>query len=419
MKKKFIPIILVILIIFVISVLAIYNYTEVKKEKLQKENIKKLETSIKSHYNTYVVTTSKTNLYSKDGDKYIVVGEINKDVKLKLSDIKIDSNTKYFQIDFDDLYIEYDKVKPIEEFIISNRYKNYIPFNINIKTLDKTSFYDEDDNLIYSLNKSFDFVVLIKDNERYGVEYNNELMYIHKSDVEKTYNNINTELKNKTKIKTLTYHFIYDPNTTECNEIICQTFDQFESHLKYFKENNYFTLKLNELELYLDGKLQIPENSVVITIDDGTILDLGALDLLEKYEANATLFVITNWVDPNHFKSDNLDLESHTDDMHLPYQCPGYGSQGGGILCLPEDVVLKDLKLSQEKLGGSKYFAYPFFDFNDRAIELLKKAGFHLAFIGQYDTDGYSYPLKTDKFKVRRKTIFSNTTMDEFISILK
>ena len=200
---------------------------------------------------------------------------------------------------------------------------------------------------------------------------------------------------------------------------ICQTFDQFESHLKYFKENNYFTLKLNELELYLDGKLQIPENSVVITIDDGTILDLGALDLLEKYEANATLFVITNWVDPNHFKSDNLDLESHTDDMHLPYQCPGYGSQGGGILCLPEDVVLKDLKLSQEKLGGSKYFAYPFFDFNDRAIELLKKAGFHLAFIGQYDTDGYSYPLKTDKFKVRRKTIFSNTTMDEFISILK
>lgn len=419
MKKKLIPIILVALIIFVISVIAIYNYTEVKKEKVKEENIKKLETSIKSYYNTYVITTSKTNLYSKEGDKYIVVGEINKDVRLKLSDIKIDSNTKHFKIDFDDLYIEYDKVKPTEEFITSDRYKNYIPFNINIKTLDKISFYDEDDNLIYSLNKSFEFVVLIKDDERYGIEFNNEIMYVHKSDVEKTYDNKNTELKNKTKIKTLTYHFIYDPNTTECNEIICQTFDQFESHLKYFKENNYFTLKLNELELYLDGKLQIPENSVVITIDDGTILDLGALDLLEKYEANATLFVITNWVDPNHFKSDNLDLESHTDDMHLPYQCPGYGSQGGGILCLPEDVVLKDLKLSQEKLGGSKYFAYPFFDFNDRAIELLKKAGFHLAFIGQYDTDGYSYPLKTDKFKVRRKTIFSNTTMDEFISILK
>lgn len=419
MKKKLIPIILIIFIIFSIGVLVIYNYTEEKKERLQKENIKNLETSIKSHYNTYVVTISKTNLYSKEGDKYVVVGEISKDVKLKLSDMKIDSNTKYFKLDFDDLYIEYDKVKPTEEFIVSNRYKNYIPFNINIKTLDKTSFYNEDDNLIYSLNKSFDFVVLINDDERYGVEFNNELMYIHKSDVEKTYDNINTELKNKTKIKTLTYHFIYDPNTTECNEIICQTFDQFESHLKYFKENNYFTLKLNELELYLDGKLQIPENSVVITIDDGTILDLGALDLLEKYEANATLFVITNWVDPHHFKSDNLDLESHTDNMHLQYQCPGYGSQGGGILCLPEDIVLNDLKLSQEKLGGSKYFAYPFFDFNDRAIELLKKAGFHLAFIGQYDTDGYSYPLKTDKFKVRRKTIFSNTTMDEFISMLK
>ena len=105
--------------------------------------------------------------------------------------------------------------------------------------------------------------------------------------------------------------------------------------------------------------------------------------------------------------------------MHNQYECAGYGSQGGGILCLDDDYVLNDLKTSQDLLGGSKYFAYPFYDFNDRAISLLKQSGFKLAFIGQYDTDGYSYPMVTDRFKVRRKTIFSTASMSEFISFLK
>ena len=79
--------------------------------------------------------------------------------------------------------------------------------------------------------------------------------------------------------------------------------------------------------------------------------------------------------------------------------------------------ILEYLKTSQEKLGGSTAFAYPFFDFNDRAIKLLKESGFTLAFIGQYDTDGYSNP-KTDKMKLRRKTIFSTDSINTFINYL-
>ena len=59
------------------------------------------------------------------------------------------------------------------------------------------------------------------------------------------------------------------------------------------------------------------------------------------------------------------------------------------------------------------------FDYNDRAIKLLKEAGFHMAFVGQENTEGFSYPGITDKFTMRRKTIFSSTTLNEFISIVK
>lgn len=393
-------------------------------EKISVSNKEKAEKNIvaeiKKHYNTFVTTTKRTALYKKVEGEFAEWGEINKDIKLKLDNIEITKDTKYFYLKEYNLYIEYNKVIPTSEYIKTDRYNNYIPFNKNVKTKDKVTFYDYNDNFLFTINNQYDFPIIINDNERYGVVFNDELFYIKQNDIEEIYDNKNTDATNKTKIRTLTYHFIYNQEINECDQAICQSFEMFESHLKYIRENDYFTLTLNELEMYLDGKLQIPEKSIVITIDDGTTLDEGTTNLLEKYQVNATLFLITGWFnDLSKFQSPYLDIESHTNDMHTVNECPGYGMQGGGILCLPEEYVLEDLKASQEKLNGSKYFAYPFFDYNDRAIKLLKKAGFNMAFIGQYNTDGYSYPLVTDKYKVRRKTIFSDTSMAEFISYLK
>ena len=417
MKKKsiFIVIGILVILLLIVSSVLIVNHN---KKQLEQERAELTET-IKSHYNLYVKTNKETDLYKKETDNYIKSGKINKDVNILLSEINIDYNTKYFHIKDLDLYIKYEDVGKTDEFIKDDRFKNYIYFNKNITTKSSTSFYDIENNYLYTLNESYDFSVLVIDEDRYGIVFNDELLFVKKDDVEKIYDSNNTDLKNKTRIRTLTYHLLYDPATYNCDQIICHTLTQFESHLKYIKENNYFSLTLEDLELYLDGKIQIPEKSIVLTIDDGTILDDGALRLLEEYDVVATLFLITGWVSPDRFNSTHLNIESHTHNMHNQYECPGYGSQGGGILCLDEEYVLNDLKLSQDNLGGSKYFAYPFYDFNDRAIKLLQKAGFTMAFIGQYDSDGYSYPNKTNKYLVRRKAIFSSTTLEDFVSYLK
>lgn len=416
MKKKWIWIFLLLLILALVFFLMIYN----KKNNLNDEGaIDSNIDNIKSHYNDYVVTNKETTLFKQENDQYIEYGKINKDVPLSLEYVLINSNTKYFLIKDLNLYIPYQDVEPIESFEIDDRYKNYINFNKNILTQETTTFYDELDNYVYTINQSFNFKVIIMKDNKYGIEYNNQLFYIHSDNIEKIYDNDNS-MSNKEKIRTLTYHFIYNPENTTCDQSICQSLSQFESHLKYIRENDFFTLKLNELEMYLNGEINISDKSIVLTIDDGTIFDIDAIKLLEQYKINATMFVITGRPSGyENFKSDYLDLESHSNNMHNQYECPGYGMQGGGILCLDEDKVLEDLKLSQDKLGGSTYFAYPFFDFNDRAISLLKKTGFRLAFIGQYNTDGYSYPNKTDKYKVPRKTFFSTTTMEEFIEYLK
>lgn len=421
MKKKLLIIIPIFIVIIGVVVGVIVNNEKIKqeKERIAKEN---LLNSITSNYNEYVITTKETKLYSKQNGEYIPTGKIGNSVELILDkEENLTIDTKYFAIkNLSNMYVYYEDIKPIEKLNNSQNYKYYIPFNKLVETKKGVNLYDYEGNLVYYLDSDLSEPILVMDDNRYGIIYDDRLLYIKSDDVLNLIDKINTEENGKNRIRTLTYHFIYNQETSSCDQSICQSFEQFESHLKYLNENNYFTLTMEDLNLYMDGKINIPENSVVMTIDDGTIFDLGAIDLLEKYKVNATLFVITGISDNfSYLESEYLHLESHTENMHNQYECAGYGSQGGGILCLPEEHVLEDLKTSQNKLGGSKYFAYPFFDFNERAITLLKKAGFNMAFIGQYDTDGYSYPKITDKFKLRRKTIFNTTSMSEFISYLK
>ena len=74
-----------------------------------------------------------------------------------LKEIVINKDVKYFEImDFPGYYINYQDVEKIDNLSpINKRYKNYIVFNENIITNNKTSFYDENNNLIYEFNKSF------------------------------------------------------------------------------------------------------------------------------------------------------------------------------------------------------------------------------------------------------------------------
>ena len=176
---------------------------------------------------------------------------------------------------------------------------------------------------------------------------------------------------------------------------------------------------MEELELFMDKKIQIPKKTVVITLDDGA-RNYNAAFLAEKYETYMTYFIITGTYDTTKLvHNDYIDYQSHTDSLHKNYRCSG-GNQGGLLLCEKESVILKDLALSQEKLGGKDKvfaFAYPFYDFNDRAIKLLKKEGFRLGFIGLYGTGGYT-TWGTDKMKIKRRTVWGNHSLNDFIKFV-
>lgn len=426
MKKK---IILLFSLLFIV-IISVFGYFIFKNEKakeltkkLEEKRIKVLINNIKSKYNKTVITNKEANIYLKENNKYKEVGKLGEDIILTLDDISIDENSLYFPIIGlnDDYYISFydvekykDNVDLIDEF--TKRYKKYIPFNKNVVTKEVVKLY-KDEKLMYMLPESIDTPIIIMEEDKYYIEYNDDLYYVLKSDVEvKDSNNSSERLA--TEIPTIAYHFIYDPSKDGvCNQVICHTLSQVRSHLDYLKNNDYFALTLEEFDLWIDRKINLPVKSLVITQDDGGYAQ-NSKELFNEYKIRDNIFIVTSWFNENEFKSDYTGIYSHTDNLHNVNQCPGYGYQGAGMLCVNMTDLVNDLKLSREKTSNSIALAYPFYGVNEHAISAMKEAGFKLGFGGLY-ANGYGNMRQgADKYRIPRYTFLNTTTVSDLANIL-
>ena len=155
----------------------------------------------------------------------------------------------------------------------------------------------------------------------------------------KTINNKKEQVA-ATNIGVLNYHFFYDKQKENCNEIICLEKSKFEEHLKYLKDNNFYTATMNDMALWMEKKIKLPKKTTVITVDDGALgTNTHLIELLEKYDMHGTLFLITAWWPKENYLSPNLEIQSHGYDIHT----------NGGAVTRSRDVILADVKKSIEK----------------------------------------------------------------------
>lgn len=403
LKNK--SLLIIILLVILISILLILFQN-------RKEIIDLNENDIQNHYNQFVKTNKEAKIYELNDNNYKEVGFFSKDIELELLEINSNNDTKYFPIKNLNIYVYYEDVDPIDTISIkSDRYKNYITFNSNIVTNNTTNFYDENNKLLLSIDKSYNLPIIVKDDNRYGVEFNNELVYVMKDDTKNLVNSNNSSLKNSDGIPVLNYHFVYEDGDEGCKEEICHSATQIKQHFEYIKNNNYFTPTMKELEMYIDGKIQLPSKSVVVTFDDGIRADV-AKKYVDMYQINATLFLITSWFDKEQFESEYMEVHSHGHDLHNTGVCPG--GQGGAIKCMEENRLLEDLSTSRSKLNDTTVFCYPFYEYNEYSIDILKKAGFTMAFAGEYAGGKTKVTVGADKFRLPRWVIVNYTTFDLF-----
>ena len=70
-------------------------------------------------------------------------------------------------------------------------------------------------------------------------------------------------------------------------------------------------------------------------------------------------------------------------------------------------------------LNGSKYFCYPFYEYNNYSIEQLKKAGYRLAFGGEFDGGDFVARPNGKKYEIPRWVMVNYTTMQTFQAYLE
>lgn len=416
MKIKPLRVLLIVTIfISVISLgCGIFIYNDMKEREEVSLNVSKTRNSlikdenvlikIKSNYGSAVKTTKDTKIYINDNGKYKDVGSINKDNILELESIdNISLDNKYFKLLDSDYYVSYKDVEPTTD-IINKRYLNYIEFPIEVTTKESVVYYDDSFNELFSLNIPITSKVIVNLDDYYGISLLSRLVYVKKEDVSNTVE-VDSSEEIAESIPAILYHFIYLDGDNSCNDIICHSEEQIDSHFKFLSNNDVFTLNTSEVLSFIKGEINLPKKSILITIDDGARAE-NFIPFLEKYQLNATLFLVSSWYPVNKFESSYLEIASHTHNMHTTGVCPT--GQGGGINCLPESEILNDLKLSRETLNNTKAFCFPFYEYSDYSINLVKEAGFEMAFIGG------STKIKKgiDPYKIPRYPILSSFGVD-------
>lgn len=296
----------------------------------------------------------------------------------------------------------------IKNYLLGNNYEEIIKDNViyfkNTSNLIKFTYLEEniDLNEINENKREYDYILN---------------RYTTKDDINKILNNKNINIYTGEKAKeipVLNYHFFHDKKEESCNESICLDISKFEEQLKYLKDNNYKTLTIEEYKSWLYKEIDLPKKSVLITIDDGAmgtskINGNKLIPLLEKYEINATLFLITGWWNKENYESFYLDIQSHTNLMHDENICNNK-ERGAELLCSSKDKIKKDIETSISKVDNNISFCFPFYLYDNKSIEVLKELDFKLAFIG----GNKKTTQNDDKYTLSRYIIYKNITLSTF-----
>lgn len=180
------------------------------------------------------------------------------------------------------------------------------------------------------------------------------------------------------------YHYVYDENDPPAD--LYKRYGNYigaaalEEELEWLKSEDYYFPTWQEVRDYVDGKLLLPEKSIVLCFDDGakSFLEEG-VPILEKCRVPATCFLIGSEKGREkvrQYESKYVTYQSHSYNMHRP---GGNVGHGGIFTALTEEDALTDLQTSIRICGNDDAFAYPYGDYTQRCRDIVEEAGFSCA----------------------------------------
>jgi peptidoglycan/xylan/chitin deacetylase (PgdA/CDA1 family) len=183
------------------------------------------------------------------------------------------------------------------------------------------------------------------------------------------------------EVPILIFHSVrpYLPSDTgEARQYIA-TPGTLERELGWLKANGYASISFDDLARALQGGAPLPPKPVIISFDDGWESQFTyAVPLLEKYGFRATFFVYTNAIGVKNYMT--WEQLRSLEDAGMQIGCH---SKSHWYLTRIRDGTTLRREISgarqvlEQHLGRPvTTFAYPFGQYNEHVVELVREAGF-------------------------------------------
>ncbi len=223
----------------------------------------------------------------------------------------------------------------------------------------------------------------------------------------------------------LCYHEIDDNSKSKALSI---SVAEFEHEMKEIKDDGFAVIGMQDFLAWRRGEKNIPHKSCLITIDDGWISAYkNAWPILKKYNYPFTLFIYIDyvgtggrsmsWDQLGEMRDAGVDIESHT------FSHSSLKSPGALVDRVTHEKVMKDVatlgvdgwlhkeiveskEFLEKRLGiKTNVFAYPYGKYTEKAIALVKSAGYEAAFTVYGQRIPQRSDRENDKFTLGRYAI--------------
>ncbi|HAN20690.1 MAG TPA: hypothetical protein DCP51_03290 [Clostridiales bacterium] len=230
--------------------------------------------------------------------------------------------------------------------------------------------------------------------------------------------------ENAKSVPVLLYHHIL-PDIDKAsdkwknNEITIST-TEFRKHMELIRDSGYTIISTDELIAYIKGERTIPEKSVVLNFDDGYKSNTEyAAPILREFGYQATIFSVIQPFFGNFELHYNFDSLQHLTEQDLTNNSDVFTQECHTYLNHEHlsqqsySYVYNDLMQSQNAYP-SKYFAYPYGDFDADVIKAVKAAGLKAAFT----IVGRDVVIGENLYEIPRYMVTSPMSNQDFLKYL-
>ena len=225
------------------------------------------------------------------------------------------------------------------------------------------------------------------------------------------------------KVPILYYHKISSPPAGSANPHLYVSPDNFAAQMRYLSEHGYNSLTLSEVGEALAREKKLPRRPVVVTFDDGHQDNFEhAFPSLVRYHLKATIFIVADYVGKDAgWQRQDKAVEPLISWDHIR-QMQNKGITFASHTCthpllnkIPYDQARYEIGVSRDKLeqglgGAVESFCYPYGEYNQEVVNLVREAGYKAACI----TDHGNRHTREDIYTLRRVFIWPDTTLMRF-----